>query len=440
MSLRGTKNFGLIFLFNLIVALFTVWMIVSYEYFRVSLIVFILGTALIGDLIFFNINRTNKIISIFTAFNGFGLLYTGYFFFQQILLNIEISQYKYFAMFLSFLSILVFDISYLLTKKKVEISGGTSRFSRSRSTCFFLVLVLLSSIAAEVYLLFIRIGIASYIAASRAQKSVLMSEYASVLTFYTFTIPLVCIIGLHQYLKYKDRYSAVITFVSLSIAILNSFISMSRAELISILLPVLYLYEKYGILSKKKTALLISAAFLLFGIWKSLFSSGGSVLYYDSEFSTWYKICENVLSQKMKPLYGKTYLDTIQNMVIPFTNTEPLSVWYMKNFEYDIWLRGGGRGFSAVLEAYMNFRVLGNIIVYSFYGWLNKQIQFNEDRDDDKSTIIYMIFLVSMFQFFRSESYSLWKNMMWFRIYPTLIILWMARHIASGKVKMQDGH
>jgi oligosaccharide repeat unit polymerase len=234
---------------------------------------------------------------------------------------------------------------------------------------------------------------------------------------------------MQQFFTYKDKFSMLLAILSFGISVLNSVISKSRAELIAILLPFLFLCENYKKVSRKKLIALLVGSLLLFGVWKSLFSSGSKFLYYDSEFSTWYEICENVFERDLKPLYGKSYFDTLLNLVVPFTDTEPLSIWYVKNFEYDTWVRGGGRGFSAALEAFLNFGVLGNAIIYGIYGWLLKQVQFNMEKDDDKSIIIYMILLVSMFQFFRSESYSLWKNMMWFRVYPALILMWVSDHV-----------
>ena len=35
--------------------------------------------------------------------------------------------------------------------------------------------------------------------------------------------------------------------------------------------------------------------------------------------------------------------------------------------------------------------------------------------------------MISMHQFFRSESYSVWKNMMWFKIYPIAFIFFLSR-------------
>lgn len=414
--------------FNLIVVLLIAWTILSYSFFNIYILLFALFVILIGNWMIYSIYKEGRIISLFVAFNGFGLLYTGFSIIQNIVTDQRIDEYRFYAMLLSFFSIIVFDVAFCLTRRRAVFGAKQYDFRKTNFINYLLIIILIISVCLEIYFLVFRISFSAYLVASRAQKS-LMTTGNSVLSLYTFTIPLVGIISLQQCFKYKDRMCAFIAAISLAIVIFNSIISMSRAELISIMLPILFLFEYYNRISKRNIILLLVGSFLLFGVWKSLFSSGRNFLYYDSEFGTWYEICENVLRRELKPLYGKSYLDTLLNLVVPFTNSEPLSVWYVKTFEYNTWIRGGGRGFSAVLEAYMNFRIFGNVIIYTLYGWLLKQAQLNIERNDDRSTIMYMILLISMFQFFRSESYSLWKNMAWFRIYPVLITMWMSTHV-----------
>lgn len=106
-------------------------------------------------------------------------------------------------------------------------------------------------------------------------------------------------------------------------------------------------------------------------------------------------------------------------MIVPITHTEPLSRWYLKIYEPNIYSRGGGRGFSGVIEAYLNFGVFGNIFIYTLYGILFKKLS---NIDSELKLIIFLILLGSIYQLFRSESYSLWKTMYWFEILPTLIL------------------
>ena len=113
-------------------------------------------------------------------------------------------------------------------------------------------------------------------------------------------------------------------------------------------------------------------------------------------------------------------------MIVPVTNSKTLSTWYMENFEADVLARGGGRGFSAVLEAYINFNVIGNVIIYFLYGEILRAFEpqkeeWSMNRINYKLVLAFII-LSSMYLFFRAESYSLWKNMAWFKIYPTALI------------------
>lgn len=415
-------------LYNAVILIAELWIGIQYDYCNISLIIYFMSYFVFGNLVIWNIYRENRIISLFSAFNGFGILYTNFYILQMISVNEKIPQNNYYTMLLSYLAMLVFDIVYLLTKTRICFKRGKYEAKKSTTLIFLLSLFFLFSIGIEFYVIFYRIGITPYLSASRAQKSLLLSKF-SALTFYKVTIPLVSVMALQQYFKYKSRFCAGLAFFAFVISIFNALISMSRAELISIMLPYIFLFEQYGKLNKKKIIFLVGGSFFLFGAWKSLFSSGKTFLYFDSEFNTWYEIFDNVIEAEVPRLNGKSYADTLLNLIVPFTNAEPLSVWYVKTFEYTTWLRGGGRGFSGVLEAYMNFSIWGVVVVYGFYGWLLKQTQLNLEKDDDRAIIIYMILLISMFQFFRSESYSLWKNMAWFRLYPVVIIMWVSRRI-----------
>ena len=83
---------------------------------------------------------------------------------------------------------------------------------------------------------------------------------------------------------------------------------------------------------------------------------------------------------------------------------------------------GGGRGFPATFEAYMNLGIFGVVGIYGLYGYLAKKININTEL----GLFIFLIIIVSIHQLFRSEAYSFWKNMMWFRMYPMLILYYFS--------------
>ena len=385
-----------------------------------------------ANIILLDILKTGKIISLITVFNVFGILYSDFYIFQTILFGNNLSNNSIFACNLTYLSMISFDMTYYLTKRRVKfcvrnrINNNKTNYTVLLALMYGLTII---SIFAEVYVIFINIGFANFVSATRAQKSLLSKDY-SVLTFYTMTIPLTQIICMMFWMKGEKRFRYLAIF-TLVISVFNSLISVSRAELISVLLPMFYLLEQANKIKDRHLIILIIGSFILFGVWKSLFSSSRIInIYYDSEFNSWYKIFNNILQSDLSKLFGTSYIKTLVNLVIPFTKTEPLSVWYVRNYEYETWISGGGRGFSGVLEAYMNFGIIGCILVYSIYGYIVKQIALSVSRGmSDLSNIIYMIVLFSMFRMFRSESYSLLKTMMWFKIYPAALIMFISNNI-----------
>lgn len=362
------------------------------------------------------------ILSLEFLFNIFGLLYSNYHIAQFVYINQHIPERIGFAMFLSHLSIIVFNFSFLLfsckkQSKKATVKKNVNIDSQNK----LLTLLLLLCIATEFYVIFEQIGVVEYFIAERAEKALMMDGYSR-LTYYKFAIPIISIISLFNYFSEKRKYSLLLFFISFAIAMFNSILSASRAEMISLFLPILFLLRYFKMINDKLVTIFGLFAIILFGAWKALFS-GEFEVSFDSEFNTWYNICDNVLrTNDYTLLYGKSYLVTLYNCIIPFTDSHTLSTWYLEKYEWDVLVRGGGRGFSAVLEAYMNFGFFGIFIVYGFYGWLISRL----NTKSSFNIIVYIIVMTSLFQFFRSESYSLWKNMMWFKIYPLVFIFFFS--------------
>lgn len=429
------KFFFTYFIYSILISIYLLNLFNKYSYFNKSLITFCLSFYIIGYLMFYEFQKCRNFFSLNIIFNAFGILYTNFYIFQQILLDCQIDSVIFKAMNLSYISIIFFNLGYFLSKKETNtILKKDIKLYNKSTVNLLLTLLLIVSISVEYYVIFQKIGFSTYKASSRAAKSLLMSDY-SVLSFYKSTIPLICISSLYLYFKYKNKYSRFLFTISFLISMVNSVITVSRAELISILLPILFLLNHYKKISNKIVVILGISSFVLFGAWKGLSYGSISEISFDSEFDTWYRICSNVLSSSnFSLLYGKSYLNTLISFVVPVSNSTSLSSWYVHNFEYSVFLRGGGRGFSGVLEAYMNFGILGNILVYYLYGWIIKQ----QNDKSDFSIILYMIFMISIFQFFRSESYSLWKNMVWFKLYPVILVFFISKKsVKKEKVKVE---
>ena len=399
----------------------------EYYFFDFYTLEYFLSFSIFGMIILYHINN-NCIVSLEVIFNLFGLLYTNYYIGQMIVENIMIEQVYYEAMMLSHLAMLCFNIAYVISKpldlKKYFGDRGDTVVCYDEGKLFIYNLIFfLLALSAEYYVVFYKIGLYVYFFATRASKSLLSTDY-SILSFYKFVIPVSAVIFLFLYLKYKNKKGLLFFFVAFFVSLFNALISASRTEMMAIVLPVICLMYLFGKISGVQVAIVGILGVLLFGTWKALLGDNTVNISFDGELNTWYGIFKDVTrSSSFYFRYGESYFDTMMNLIVPITETIPLSEWYMETFEAYIQSIGGGRGFSGVLEAYVNFGVTGCAIVYGFYGWLFKQIK----KETDFQIIIYLIIMISMHQFFRSESYSVWKNMMWFKIYPIAFIFFLSR-------------
>lgn len=361
--------------------------------------------------------------SIRLLFNAFGILYTNYYIIECLSYNISPRENEFYAMELSYLAIITFNIFYGVSKKESSnITKTKSSIYNINLITIGLIFLFLVSVLAEYYVVVYKVGLILYIGASRAEQSLLRSDY-SIFLFYQHTIPLVSSVSFFLYLKYKRKTNLILFILSFLISTLSAVITASRSDMLAIVLPLLFLCNYFRIITNKITIVLAVGGFALFGIWKSLYTDSIEVQY-DSEFVSWYKICNNILNDANGFfLYGKSYFNTIINLIIPVTGIESLSTWYVRKYEFDVFSSGGGRGFSSVLEAYMNFHIFGIVLIYGFYGWVSKKL----NTKTDLNIIIYMIVLVSLNMLFRSEAYAFWKNMAWFRIYPVIFLFYISR-------------
>ncbi|WP_296878305.1 O-antigen polymerase [Thomasclavelia sp.] len=417
------KEVYYIFIYSIITILSLIFLFYNYEYISSNFISFIASFFVFGYICILDFNKNKDIFSLGIVFNIFGISYVNYYIIESILSNQFIHPNYFWAMNISYLSMLSFNIVFYVSKQDVlKISNKTVNISYNiKKIRYFLIALLLFSLFVEFYYVIRAIGISNYFFMSRAEKSLYMSDYG-IASFYKSTISLVAIVSLYGYFKKKNKIDFFIFLFSFIISLFNAYINGSRAELITIILPVIFIFKHYNTITNKMVVFYMLVFALVLGLWKSFYSQNRE-LSYDSEFNTWYKICYNVRKDDVDYLYGKSYGLTIINLILPITKTESLSTWYVKKYEPNVYLRGGGRGFSGALEAFINFGYLGNMLVYGIYGFLLKQIK----KDYDLGIIFYMIILLSLYQFFRSESYSLWKNMMWFKIYPILLIYYISK-------------
>jgi len=122
--------------------------------------------------------------------------------------------------------------------------------------------------------------------------------------------------------------------------------------------------------------------------------------------------------------YGLDYvfslLSSIPNLVYKFDyfikNGEPAS-WITRIIDYNEWYKGGGVGFNYIAEAYLNFGIIGivviPIIIVTLIKYINKH-NYIENR------IIAAMFISYIPMFVRGTSYNLIRPILWYAIIPII--------------------
>ncbi len=199
--------------------------------------------------------------------------------------------------------------------------------------------------------------------------------------------------------------------------------TISRNALILVGLPVIFILHYFNYVKIKTILILLIVALFIGVIWKSVlfhlllsndgfsFSEIVNNLKFPREFVVWEEITNNILNNDIS-FNGRTYLNTFISLFYPFYHFKHLSIWYVENFEFSTFEKGGGRGFSNILEAYLNFNILGVIIVFFLLGVIVNIFQ----RIANKSIIFFLSYSFSLAfvqRIFRSDFTSLLKTWWW---------------------------
>lgn len=373
----------------------------------------------------------NQAINSLIVFNVAGYLYTNSSFLFDSLVYYK---YNYDCLILSTICILSFNVAYYLPFGKLWLfdTFTEQHYDLKKVTRYSYVLFFFG-VLIECYFIFFDVGLASFMNLTRAGRSLLLQDSFYLASFYRQIIILSFLLSLVAYLETKSRKSKLLTIASLFVCVLNSIVSVSRASIISVLIPLVYLMYIYKKLKKSQVVYVGLCIFLLMVVWKYWISVGvvlnSDAIQIYSELGTWIKIGNNILtdmsSNKLDYIYGKSYIETLINLIMPFVGFEPLSKWYVRNYEFETYLLGGGRGFSSAIEAYLNFGLMGCILVYFIYGMIFKRIFSN--NDGVRSYLIQAILLSVIYKLFRSEAYSLWKNVWWLQILPVILIFRLSK-------------
>lgn len=305
-----------------------------------------------------------------------------------------------------------------------RIGNRTRRYYGKIGVCLFLIGLSILSYKITSF------GIARFIIASRLDVA-MVTRTDLVFSIADLVMSTGFILSISITIIEKNKMPSLQIIMAI-IIILYSIITISKAQLMFAIIPIAYLMSERGKLRKLHVGIGIVIGMFVITIWKPLL---GFIFYenrkldYSSiqiprELNNWIEMYDNIKDQPIK--LGESLFRTFAGLSTPFSNYEPLSVWYAKHFVPQIWENGGGRGFPTILEGYINFGVIGALIIGFIIGVYFGIIECFK-RSSLPALIISIVTMCIIHKFFRSEIYSIFKTSIWLMIIPAILSYYISR-------------
>ncbi|MCK4442033.1 MAG: oligosaccharide repeat unit polymerase [Sulfurovaceae bacterium] len=382
-------------------------------------------------LIYIEFKRTNILLSYYNLFMLYWFMYTVGIYLSGVYINDTIK----FATYLVLLAGIFFVIGYNI----IPINSKNFRQQNFSITIFsppnlisILLLVSIIAIGFFIYVVVIKIGLNEYFFTSRGHRSWIVRPYSSFMIFIDL-FNYISALSLFLYLNTKHKIYILIFIIVFTTATLHAVLTVSRNNLILLWLPVIYLFHYYNYIKAKWIVVIFSIGIFIAIIWKVLlfyllFSDNFSIsiiienIKFPREFVVWQEIAQNILRDNIT-LYGQSYLDAIVKLFWPFSHTDNLSLWYVQTYEPDTFAKGGGRGFSNILEAYINFNIAGVVLFFFLFGILIYLFQ-KKSMNSIYFFLPYTFSLAFVNRIFRSDFTSLTKTW-WWMYFISFILLFL---------------
>jgi oligosaccharide repeat unit polymerase len=395
--------------------------------------------------IYAEFRKERVILTLGSGFTIYWYFYTTSFWLNYKLgYNQDVDLNNYFILtLLSIIGFFFFQFIYFPGKSyEINIENLKTTIYNKKLLKISLGIIFIVAITMEI-IFFSKVGISNFIFISRSERSLLLKNLG--ITYFTDLFFLVMIISYILNQLVPSRFLRFIFITSLINNTLYQLIIIDRSGLLEVVFPCIYLFLVFKKVQSRYIIFIGVILFLFLSYFKTIMSNivfrGSSNLEpfkFNGEFEAWYHVGANILSNLEGGLtnyiYGRSYLTALYNLIVPFTNSEPLSIWYVRTYFYDIYIRGGGMAFSSIGEAILNFGYFGVPIYFMLLGFLCRWMKQYKHKDIKYLAIYAFIFTV-LYKFFRSEFYSLTKTSWWFFILPLLFIFFAAKYVQRKPVK-----
>ena len=378
---------------------------------------------------YIELKRTNILLSYYNLFLLYWFMYTVGIYLSGVEINDTINFATYLIILAGVFFVIGYNIIPLNNKSFIQEDISTKTFIPP-NILPILLLITTVAIGFFVYVVVFKIGLSEYFFSSRAYRSWIVRPYSPFMIFidlFNFTSTL----SLFLYLNSKRKAYLFIFIIVFATALVHAVLTISRNNLILLLLPTIYLFHYYNYIKTKWLIVIFLVGIFIAIIWKVLLfylimSNSFSIssimenIKFPREFVVWQEIAQNVLKDNIS-LHGQSYIDAIIKLLWPFSHTDNLSLWYVQTYEPDTFAKGGGRGFSNILEAYINFNTAGVIIFFFLFGVFIYKFQ-KKSMESIYLFLPYAFSLAFVNRIFRSDFTSLTKTWWWMYFISFLLL------------------
>ncbi len=356
-----------------------------------------------------------------------------------IIANKDIEDYWYLPVS-AIIAMISFTLANRVTYKTKTTEYGVYNHQRIKG---MLLCWLLLYFLVELYI-FHGIGWNAYLVYGRAAAKQMIGRQFGRLTLAESLPNIVAVLSFELYFREKernhrtDRVYRNLGLISAGAALFMAVVRVDRSDFLTILLPLIFIFYFHEKIEFRDLILMGFGLLLLFSAWKIIIPAllRGDVdavrsysLAVPGETYAWFDVGKDVMNfiknGNMEYKLGHSYLKAFESIINPlFQSYESLSTWYVRTFYEDVYLAGGGRGFSCIIEALMNFGFFGPMIVFFYIGTFISWLEQKMKQSPFYSTF-YALMMGGVYKLFRSEVYSIVKLSFWTFAVP-LFFIWLA--------------
>ncbi len=331
-------------------------------------------------------------------------------------------------------AVLGFNLAYMLTKRPLATGSG-SVSGHLPSHAVLLAVVGVGFVAAAVAVLLI--GPLNFVFMDRIERFGSLqakTELLYIANLLNVGLPFVLL----RHFKLGQRRDLILLIVLLAHCVLFSLLTISRYDLMIVVLAGAYCLERFGKIGPLATACFLVAAIASTLIFKPLLyllllARDYAVAVDYGEYVNWIRHTLLLMSSPESELPHDGYRLALRSLFVVRPEEDSLSEWLMQEFFPDRMILSPGTafGFTGVWEGYSAGGFIGVAAHFAFFGavfgWL--------ERSPSAIRHVLVIFaMILAYRLFRSEAYNFVKTYAWYFAYPVIAIALADRfmHWASG--------